>query len=103
MENEFKVHISVRNTVMTICGEENNVLRCAEAVEDMLEETELVINLSPAQMHALLAHDNKYRRQIEETHRVFISLKGVEGIILRGGVKAVKNGERAVNDLFRSK
>ena len=78
-------------------------MRCADIVEDMLEETEIVINLSPAQMHALLAHDQKYRKQIEETYRVFIALKGVEGIILRGGVKAVKNGERAVNDLFRSR
>ena len=93
----------MRNTRMTLCGEENNVLRCADVVEDMLEETEIVINLSPAQMHALLAHDQKYRKQIEETYRVFIALKGVEGIILRGGVKAVKNGERAVNDLFRSR
>ena len=97
------MHMTIRNSHLVISGEERNVLRCMEVVEDMLEEVEVVMNLPTSQLHALQAHELKYRKQIEANNRVFIALQGVEAIVIRGGVKAVKAAERAVTDLFRSR
>lgn len=103
MEETFKVHISIRrDSTVVVSGEESNVLRCAETLADMSEEVETTIKLPPEQLYALMGHEGKYRKMIEQESRVRISLDGTEGIRVSGGVKAVKNAERGVSDLFRS-
>lgn len=103
MEESFKVYLTVRrDIIISVNGEKMNVSRCIEALKDMIEETEITVALPAAQLHALLAHESKYRKQIEQDHRVFIALQGTEAIRIRGGVRAVKAAERAVTDLFRS-
>lgn len=103
MEEAFKVHLSIRrDTMMLVSGEEVNVLRCVEALKDMDEEVETTMKLPSEQIHALMAHEGKYRKRIEQESRVHLALEGTDGIRVIGGPKAVKSAERSVTDLFRS-
>lgn len=103
MEEAFKVHLSIRrDTTMLVSGEEANVLRCVEALKDMGEEVEMTMKLPSEQIHALMAHEGKYRKRIEQESRVYLTLEGMDGIRVSGGPKAVKSAERSVTDLFRS-
>lgn len=87
--------------VFTVLGELSNVKRCIAELTDMANEKEVMIPLSPMQIRALLAHDHSYRRSIENSCRVFMTLKEAE-VTIRGGQNAVKSAERAVNDLMKS-
>ena len=103
MEEAFKVHLSIRrDTMILVSGEEVNVLRCVEALKDMGEEGETIMKLPSEQIHALMAHEGKYRKRIEQESRVHLALEGTDGIRIIGGPKAVKSAERSVTDLFRS-
>lgn len=88
---------------ITVRGEESNVRRCVSALEDMREETETTLSLAPEELHALLAHDAKYRKMIEQNDRVFIQLDGTSGVRVRGGAKAVAAATRSLQELFRSR
>lgn len=87
--------------VFTVLGELSNVKRCIAELTDMANEKEVMIPLSTMQIRALLAHDHSYRRSIENSCRVFMTLKEAE-VTIRGGQNAVKSAERAVNDLMKS-
>ena len=88
--------------MILVSGEEVNVLRCVEALKDMGEEVETIMKLPSEQIHALMAHEGKYRKRIEQESRVHLALEGTDGIRIIGGPKAVKSAERSVTDLFRS-
>ena len=90
-----------RDTI-AVRGEESNVRRCVSALEDMREETETTVSLAPEELHALLAHEAKYRKMIEQSEHVFIALVGTSGVRVRGGAKAVASATRAIQELFRS-
>ena len=87
--------------VFIVLGEPSNVKRCVAEITDMGNETEVTLPLSTVQIRALLAHDHSYRRSIENSCRVFMVIKDSE-VTIRGGQNAVKNAERAVNDLMKS-
>lgn len=87
--------------VFVVLGEPSNVKRCIAELTDMANETEATLPLSAVQIRALLAHDHSYRRSIENSCRVFMSLKEAE-VTIRGGQNAVRNAERALNDLMKS-
>ena len=97
------MHLTIRrDTIIVVSGEEMNVSRCVEALKDMGEEVEMTMKLPSEQIHALLAHEGKYRKRIEQDSRVYVALDGVDGIRVSGGPKAVKSAERSITDLFRS-
>ena len=58
--------------------------------------------LASEELHALLAHEGKYRKAIEQAEHVFIALDGTSGVRVRGGAKAVASAVRGIQDLFRS-
>ena len=87
---------------ISVRGEESNVRRCVSSLEDMREETETAVALAPEELHALLAHEAKYRKAIEQGEHVFIALDGTSGVRVHGGAKAVASGVRAIQELFRS-
>ena len=60
------------------------------------------MKLPSEQIHALMAHEGKYRKRIEQESRVHLALEGTDGFRIIGGPKAVKSAERSVTDLFRS-
>ena len=101
LEKQFSVRIMTNEEVFTVLGELSNVKRCIAELTDMANEKEVMIPLSPMQIRALLAHDHSYRRSIENSCRVFMTLKEAE-VTIRGGQNAVKSAERAVNDLMKS-
>ena len=95
------MRIMTNEEVFTVLGELANVKRCIAELTDMANEKEVTIPLSTMQIRALLAHDHSYRRSIENSCRVFMTLKDAE-VTIRGGQNAVKNAERALNDLMKS-
>ena len=90
--------LSAGRDAISVRGEESNVRRCVSSLEDMREETET----ASEELHALLAHEGKYRKAIEQAEHVFIALDGTSGVRVRGGAKAVASAVRGIQDLFRS-
>lgn len=102
LEQSFSVSLSAGRDAISVRGEESNVRRCVSSLEDMREETETTVALAPEELHALLAHEGKYRKAIEQAEHVFIALDGTSGVRVRGGAKAVASAVRSIQDLFRS-
>jgi ABC-type Fe2+-enterobactin transport system substrate-binding protein len=102
LEQRFGVFLGTRDDTVNVYGEEGNVRRCISELEDMRDEIEESMKLPTEQIRALMVHDNAYRRQIESQSGAFIRLNNMEGIVLVGGKNAVRQCERAINDLFKS-
>lgn len=94
--------LSAGRDAISVRGEESNVRRCVSSLEDMRKETETTVALASEELHALLAHEGKYRKAIEQAEHVFIALDGTSGVRVRGGAKAVASAVRSIQDLFRS-
>ena len=86
-----------------VIGEKANVEKCEVMVNDLLNEVEVTVALGKDEMHALMAHNSKYRKQIEADYHVNSRLVDSENLKLIGGQNSVKQAERAIHDMFKSK
>lgn len=86
----------------TVLGEKVNVDKCEAMVKDMLNEVEETVKVGKDEVRALLAHNAKYRRMIEDQYHVISRLVDNETIRLLGGQNSVKQAERGIHDLFKS-
>ena len=88
---------------LLVIGEKAGVDKCEAMVKDLLNEVEVTFKLEKDEIHALMAHNSKYRRQIEAEFHVNSRLVDSENFRLIGGPMAVKQAERAIHDMFRSR
>lgn len=102
LEEDLKVFIHNARDGFTVLGEKVNVDKCEVMVKDMLNEVEETVKVGKDEVRALLAHNAKYRRMIEDQYHVISRLVDNETIRLLGGQNSVKQAERGIHDLFKS-
>ena len=103
MEESYKVYIFNGREGLQVLGEKACVDKCEAMVKDLMNEVEVTFKLEKDEIHALMAHNNKYRKQIETEFHVNSRLVDSENFRLIGGQVAVKQAERAIHDMFKSR
>lgn len=103
MEESYKVYIHNGREGFTLLGEKANVEKCDAMVNDLMNEVEVTVALSKDEIRALMAHNSKYRKEIDAEYHVVSRLVDSENLKLAGGQNSVKQAERAIHDMFKSR